>query len=237
MRCFSGGVVPLHSCFTGEISDTMHTDNINETRRQFWKLGFLAMSVLFLVLIVIQLHDPQNKGNSQAWTPLGVNEPRSIASPNVPAATFIPTNPGRIQAIATSQSGKTSVMIDTRLVEAGETVNGCKIHLILEGKIIYEYQDEFWIQTLYPTASATSARKESLVERIPEFTTHKLPTRHVNLQSPNYYRSTFKPSIEENGSYYGQISQNTGRPKTVHVKGYYRKNGTYVRGHYRSRPR
>lgn len=46
----------------------------------------------------------------------------------------------------------------------------------------------------------------------------------------------YKPSIAENGSYFGEISKNTGRPKTVHIKGYYRKDGTYVRGHYRSKP-
>ena len=43
--------------------------------------------------------------------------------------------------------------------------------------------------------------------------------------------------VAENGSYYGQTSKATGRPKTVRVRGYYRKDGTYVRGHYRSRPR
>ena len=41
----------------------------------------------------------------------------------------------------------------------------------------------------------------------------------------------------ENGSHYGEISRQTGRPKTVRVRGYYRKSGTYVRSHYRSRPR
>jgi hypothetical protein len=41
----------------------------------------------------------------------------------------------------------------------------------------------------------------------------------------------------ENGTCYGDISEVTGRPKTVQVAGYYRKNGTYVRGHYRSAPR
>jgi len=45
------------------------------------------------------------------------------------------------------------------------------------------------------------------------------------------------PAVAKNGSYYGQISDATGRPKTVHVDGYYRKDGTYVRGHYRSAPR
>lgn len=42
-------------------------------------------------------------------------------------------------------------------------------------------------------------------------------------------------SVAENGSYYGQPNAN-GVPKTVAVGGYYRKDGTYVRGHYRSAP-
>ena len=32
------------------------------------------------------------------------------------------------------------------------------------------------------------------------------------------------------------INQEAYRPKTVHVRGYYRKDGTYVKPHYRSRP-
>jgi len=38
----------------------------------------------------------------------------------------------------------------------------------------------------------------------------------------------------ENGSCYGDVSNITGLPKTVPVQGYYRKDGTYVRGYYRS---
>jgi len=47
---------------------------------------------------------------------------------------------------------------------------------------------------------------------------------------------TFQPGVAENGSYYGEPNQ-YGIPKTVSVGGYYRKDGTYVRGHYRSAPR
>lgn len=39
----------------------------------------------------------------------------------------------------------------------------------------------------------------------------------------------------ENGSCYGDVSPLTGNPKTIHVDGYYRRDGTYVRGHYRSK--
>jgi hypothetical protein len=42
------------------------------------------------------------------------------------------------------------------------------------------------------------------------------------------------PGCAENGSCYGDISNINGMPKTNHVNGYYRSNGTYVRGHYRS---
>ncbi|HKU52541.1 MAG TPA: hypothetical protein VJQ25_08745, partial [Nitrospira sp.] len=42
------------------------------------------------------------------------------------------------------------------------------------------------------------------------------------------------PSVAENGSYYGQMSDLTGLPKTVYVNGYYKSDGTYVRSHYRS---
>jgi hypothetical protein len=45
------------------------------------------------------------------------------------------------------------------------------------------------------------------------------------------------PPVAENGSRYGDISEQTGRPKTIHVNGYYRNDGTYVRGYYRSEPK
>ena len=44
-----------------------------------------------------------------------------------------------------------------------------------------------------------------------------------------------KPACSESGSCYGDTSAATGKPKTVYVPGYYRKDGTYVRGYYRSK--
>lgn len=38
-----------------------------------------------------------------------------------------------------------------------------------------------------------------------------------------------------NDSYYGEISERTHRPKTENIDGYYRQDGSYVKGHYRSR--
>lgn len=67
------------------------------------------------------------------------------------------------------------------------------------------------------------------------------PTYQAVAAPPAYpsYKPAFLPRIgcAENGSCYGDISALTGRPKTVSVGGYFRSNGTYVRGHYRSRPR
>jgi hypothetical protein len=44
-----------------------------------------------------------------------------------------------------------------------------------------------------------------------------------------------KPPVAENGTRYGEISPATGKPKTTYVRGYTRKDGTYVRSHYRSK--
>jgi hypothetical protein len=43
------------------------------------------------------------------------------------------------------------------------------------------------------------------------------------------------PGVAEDGSYYGEISTVNGLPRTHLVSGYYRNDGTYVRGYYRSR--
>jgi hypothetical protein len=43
------------------------------------------------------------------------------------------------------------------------------------------------------------------------------------------------PFIAEDGSYYRQVSELTGQPKTVFVAGFYLSDKTYVRSHYRSK--
>jgi len=58
----------------------------------------------------------------------------------------------------------------------------------------------------------------------------------VPQSAPARSASTYS-GCAENGSCYGDLSTLTGRPKTVHVGGYFRSDGTYVRGHYRSKPR
>jgi hypothetical protein len=52
---------------------------------------------------------------------------------------------------------------------------------------------------------------------------------------PYAYAENGRGGCAENGSCYGDISRFNGQPKTNYVNGYYRSNGTYVRGHYRSR--
>lgn len=60
----------------------------------------------------------------------------------------------------------------------------------------------------------------------------KLPKYSVN-KKQNTVKSFNR--CAENNSCYGDISVRTGRPKTTYVNGYYRRDGTYVRSHYRSR--
>jgi len=49
--------------------------------------------------------------------------------------------------------------------------------------------------------------------------------------------SAYSPPVAENGDVMGMDNDGDGRTEPIHVRGYYRKDGTYVRGHYRARPR
>lgn len=46
--------------------------------------------------------------------------------------------------------------------------------------------------------------------------------------------SAINPLCAENGSCYGDTSTITGNQKNIYVNGYFRKDGTYVRSHFRS---
>ena len=63
---------------------------------------------------------------------------------------------------------------------------------------------------------------------------NQIPSAELRLYAPEL--SSYVPFLAENGSYYGQFSEQAGKPKTVYVKSYFRKDGTYVKGHYRSAP-
>lgn len=53
----------------------------------------------------------------------------------------------------------------------------------------------------------------------------------TNLRIPLVYLTG---QAVENGSYSDQFFRRTGDPGTVYIQGYYRRNGTYIRSHYRS---
>jgi hypothetical protein len=69
----------------------------------------------------------------------------------------------------------------------------------------------------------------------PVATESPLASEQVATVTPKSVQPTY--GCAENGTCYGDISAATGRPKTVAVQGYFRRDGTYVRGHYRSSPR
>jgi hypothetical protein len=84
-----------------------------------------------------------------------------------------------------------------------------------------------------PALPATAVAAQAQTTTSPAPAAPKAPAVYQNSPAPQTYNVA---RVAENGSYYGQPNQ-YGVPKTVAVKGYYRKDGTYVRGHYRSAPR
>jgi hypothetical protein len=89
-----------------------------------------------------------------------------------------------------------------------------------------------------PAAAVTSANPNYVPVFVPGVIT--VPQSVYGSTAVTSYEPVVLPApvygaVAENGSYYGQPNVN-GVPKTVAVGGYYRKDGTYVRGHYRSSP-
>lgn len=85
-----------------------------------------------------------------------------------------------------------------------------------------------------PCDTATLARQSEA--RSESGLTNGTTAQSTYRQSPaSTYQPPIGPSCAENGSCYGDISTTTGRAKTTYVNGYTRKDGTYVRGHYRSK--
>eukprot|EP00918_Siedleckia_nematoides_P092914 GHVU01203915.1.p1 GENE.GHVU01203915.1~~GHVU01203915.1.p1 ORF type:complete len:165 (+),score=14.69 GHVU01203915.1:319-813(+) len=61
-----------------------------------------------------------------------------------------------------------------------------------------------------------------------------------NLDSVKFRYSTYEglfTAPAENGDFYNKDNDGDGRLEPIHVKGYTKKDGTYVKGHYRARPK
>lgn len=93
---------------------------------------------------------------------------------------------------------------------------------------------EFPAGTVVRTETVYSAPAYAPVAVAPAQSFYAAPVA-VTAYEPAAVTAPAYGSVAENGSYYGQPNAN-GVPKTVAVGGYYRKDGTYVRGHYRSAP-
>lgn len=78
------------------------------------------------------------------------------------------------------------------------------------------------VSTFKPTVLETFTPKPKSLNNNSEYTTPTYTT--PTYTTPTYTSYKYEPTYNSS-------------PKTVHVRGYYRKDGTYVRPHYRSAPR
>lgn len=90
-----------------------------------------------------------------------------------------------------------------------------------------------------PIAAETEANDVAAIAALaaaPALVSRALPptTNYVAPAAATTAAPVARIGCAENGTCYGDLSTATGRPKTSYVSGYTRKDGTYVRGHYRS---
>lgn len=96
----------------------------------------------------------------------------------------------------------------------------------------YSYFNVYHVKR-FAEDSETAINHESS-EEAKLFTDHSTEPSTLFSSEPGKIASS---SIHSLSGGYGEISSITGRPKTVAVRGYHRKDGTYVRPHHRSSPR
>jgi hypothetical protein len=85
------------------------------------------------------------------------------------------------------------------------------------------------IYTSPPVAPAIGLATSDTAPSVPIFFQNEATAKKESLPTPSS-----SLGCAENGSCYGDISNINGMPKTQSINGYFRKDGTYVRGHYRS---
>ncbi len=140
------------------------------------------------------------------------------ASPTKPTAVAVCSDGQRFSLPSFETSGLTANEIDT--INHNNGVDRCKTHgrfvdnvlkILPPGAVPAPTPDTSTSSTAAPRTSASAAPAS----------TSTPPT-------------TSASACAENGSCYGDTSAATGKPKTTYVQGYTRRDGTYVRGHYRS---
>jgi len=138
-----------------------------------------------------------------------------------------------IEASLISGNGESFISVGGKLFHEGDIINGFKFIKAYPDKVEFKKDGKTVFRSISDTQTYTRSTSNSLLQQPVSSEQYRYNNYHKQYRQPTYS----KPPIAENDSYYGQISDNTGRPKTVYVKGYYRKDGTYVRSHYRSPPR
>ncbi len=144
--------------------------------------------------------------------------------------------PGILSAIAYTPKGNSLIMLDDQLVFENTSVNGFTIKKVWPDRIELEKDNQTWIAALSQGKTPNKSDHYLSQPQYPNYQ-HDYSSQMIKQYQQLRQQAYSNPMIAENGSYYSEISQNTGRPKTVYVHGYYRKDGTYVSAHYRSRPR
>ena len=88
------------------------------------------------------------------------------------------------------------------------------------------------VKTRNPNITPNVEKTSSLRNEIDNHT-----SQNTILSASYVPKTIYTPPRAENGDSYNRDNDGDGRVEPVYVKGYYRKDGTYVRSHYRAAPR
>jgi len=204
-----------------------HSQTTKAVKEQVKWLAFGFIAVVFIAITYVARFsntptatqaDNRDAANEIEFVPLQQQRELPEATP-------------RIEAICISGNGQPSAYVGGKFVREGDIVNGFKILRIFPNKVEFERNGNTVVGVFPDKRRPARPKPDNFLQK--QVSYKSSANYRVQHRQPSYSI----PRVSENGSYYGQISENTGRPKTVYVRGYYRKDGTYVRSHYRSSPK
>ncbi len=203
---------------------TVHKRILHSKQQAKWFTLALLMVVFISIIILRFSNTPLT---TKAYT---IDFPFLEQKQDLSTPSFTEVAP-RIEAICISGNGQPGAYVGGKFVREGDTVNGFKILRIYPNKIEFGRNGNTVVGVFPDKRRPAKPEPDNFLQKQVNY--KGLSNYQIQYKQPTYS----SPPIAENGSYYGQISESTVRPKTVYVRGYYRKDGTYVRSHYRSRPR
>ena len=139
----------------------------------------------------------------------------------------------------TTQKTSPAMEIDSA-VSGEDKSSAISFNLLAKEKVSYHnifHPSPFVPRIIVKTETVKKKTSETSITQNASYSYTPTQSSSSSRSATTSTKTGYTPWMTENGDIYNRDNDGDGRVETVYVRGYYRKNGTYVRSHYRAKPR